>query len=405
MPTIDPAERTVSELREDVRGIDDPDELRAMRGAEAEGKDRKSAKEAIERQLNRIGGEGEAGSEESDEGDDTSEDGADEADEGNGENEAAEDEDESGSEETPGTSVETTVVSTNQRLDAIGAGDEGEEKENGEGGTAETSDTDGVTLEEGDSRGIGTGEGLDAIETAETAGEGAESGVKDGEGEGTSGRATSEDLKRRLSDFETDSASGEADNSEETNDTVGDESEGEEEKDGSADGDENGEDEGNADVESTTDEESGDGEGSEDGTRSDDADGSTDTTSETMSETETERTSDRDTESSDGSTAEGGNTATTDASSEGDASLIDVRNTVLNTAADLIGRRLDGISGIQRTDEGWSAIVNVIERRSVPDTQDILGRYEITLESSGEIVGYHRLNRYRRGDTTQEEWE
>ncbi|PSP61919.1 gas vesicle synthesis family protein [Halobacteriales archaeon QH_8_64_26] len=124
-----------------------------------------------------------------------------------------------------------------------------------------------------------------------------------------------------------------------------------------------------------------------------------------MSETETERTSDRDTESSDGSTAEGGNTATTDASSEGDASLIDVRNTVLNTAADLIGRRLDGISGIQRTDEGWSAIVNVIERRSVPDTQDILGRYEITLESSGEIVGYHRLNRYRRGDTTQEEWE
>jgi hypothetical protein len=105
------------------------------------------------------------------------------------------------------------------------------------------------------------------------------------------------------------------------------------------------------------------------------------------------------------SAAEGESTDETDTSSEGDASLIDVRDTVLNTAADLVGRRLDGISGIQRTDEGWSAIVNVIERRSVPDTQDILGRYEITLDSSGEIVGYHRLNRYRRGDTTQEEWE
>lgn len=88
-----------------------------------------------------------------------------------------------------------------------------------------------------------------------------------------------------------------------------------------------------------------------------------------------------------------------------EATLIDVRNKVRDSAADLIGRRLDGISGIQRTDDGWAAIVNMIERRSVPDTQDILGRYEITFSSSGEIEGYRRLSRYRRGDTTEEDWQ
>jgi hypothetical protein len=145
----------------------------------------------------------------------------------------------------------------------------------------------------------------------------------------------------------------------------------------------------------------------DDGTRNVGNDGATGTTSETMSEAETEHTSDRDVEASDEPTGEreAAEEPETSSGSEGDASLIDVRDTVLDNAADLIGRRLDGISGIERTEEGWSAIVNVIERRSVPDTQDVLGRYEMTLDSSGEIVGYHRLNRYRRGDTTQEEWQ
>jgi hypothetical protein len=427
MATINPSERTVSELRDDVRGIDDPDELRAMREAEADGKDRKSAKEAIERQLSRIGEESEAGSEEDENEAETSEDGTDEADESDGENEATEEGSESGNEGAPGTSVETTVVSASQRLDAIGAEDKDEKRE-GDNGTAETSSADGAALEEGDSRGIGTGESLDAIETAETTDTSTESGIeespKDEESGETSRRATSEDLKRRLSGFGTDTESEddeETEDGEATSDAVeggsdrssteGEENEGEEE-DGSADMDESSEDDGTAEGESTTGEESEDSEGGnrEEGeTRSEDTDGSTDTTSETMSETETRSETDRDGEASDESTTEGGGdgdgVGEGNASSEGDASLIDVRDTVLNTAADLVGRRLDGISGIQRTDEGWSAIVNVIERRSVPDTQDILGRYEITLDSSGEIVGYHRLNRYRRGDTTQEEWE
>ncbi|WP_253738025.1 gas vesicle protein [Halohasta salina] len=85
---------------------------------------------------------------------------------------------------------------------------------------------------------------------------------------------------------------------------------------------------------------------------------------------------------------------------EGDtASIIEVRNQVIELSTDVIGRSLDGIVEVSRTDDSWRAVVEIIERRSVPDTQDILGQYEIELDESGEVIGYRRLEKYRRGDT------
>jgi len=83
----------------------------------------------------------------------------------------------------------------------------------------------------------------------------------------------------------------------------------------------------------------------------------------------------------------------------GTASIIQVRNQVIELSTDVIGRSLDGIVEISRTDEAWRAVVEIIERRSVPDTQDILGQYEIELDDDGEVIGYRRLEKYRRADT------
>lgn len=79
--------------------------------------------------------------------------------------------------------------------------------------------------------------------------------------------------------------------------------------------------------------------------------------------------------------------------------VLAVRRTVQSTAAELIGREFDAVSEIAPTDDGWRAIVEVVERRAVPDTQDIIGRYEIELDGDAVVHGYRRLDRYRRGDT------
>jgi hypothetical protein len=85
------------------------------------------------------------------------------------------------------------------------------------------------------------------------------------------------------------------------------------------------------------------------------------------------------------------------------AGIVEVRNQVREGAGDLIGRPLDGIVEITRNEGEWRALVEIVERRSVPDTQDILGRYALELDGDGEITGYRRLDRYRRGDTRREE--
>jgi hypothetical protein len=80
-----------------------------------------------------------------------------------------------------------------------------------------------------------------------------------------------------------------------------------------------------------------------------------------------------------------------------------LRNRVRDSAGDLIGRPLDGIVEIERDDGEWRALVEIVERNSVPDTQDIIGRYALDLDGDGEITGYRRLDRYRRGDTRRDD--
>ena len=439
MATFDPADRTVRELRTDVREIDDPDELRAIRDAEANGKNRKSATEAIERQLSRIDdateGEDEAGSDEDD--GEAGESSAGENDDG------TESDSESESDETPGTSVGTAIASTGRRLDSIEQGAESASAD-GSAGAGEV-DANATTLDEGDRRGIGSQGGLGAIEATETddgsteteAGDGSESGGSggsdgddgiggsdrdDSETDGVNGGSTSDELRQRLSDFEAaagsegsedDDATDEAEEdedgkprSERGNDDRTDDTESRDETaEGSDDEAADGEATDDAATNDATAGDDGDEEtdSEDDSTETDEADGPTDTT-ETMSETQTRSETDGDDESSgedDGTQTNEG----THAPDEDNASLIEVRSHVRDTAADLIGRPLDGISGIQRTDDEWSAIVDMLERQSVPDTQDILGRYEISLDANGNLKGYRRLNRYRRGDTVEEDWQ
>ncbi|MFC7154460.1 gas vesicle protein GvpO, halophile-type [Halomarina halobia] len=88
------------------------------------------------------------------------------------------------------------------------------------------------------------------------------------------------------------------------------------------------------------------------------------------------------------------------------ADVAEVRDTIRSSAADLIGYPLDGIAAIERANGGeeWSVLVEVIERRSIPDTSDIIGEYRVDLSGGGEVQSYRRVRRFRRGDTDQEQF-
>ncbi|WP_458188372.1 gas vesicle protein GvpO [Haladaptatus sp. NG-WS-4] len=78
--------------------------------------------------------------------------------------------------------------------------------------------------------------------------------------------------------------------------------------------------------------------------------------------------------------------------------VVDARDVGRAVAGDLTGAPLDGIVEVERHEEGWRVVAEVVKRRSVPDTEDILDRYVISLDSTGNVRGYGRAGRYRRGN-------
>ena len=67
----------------------------------------------------------------------------------------------------------------------------------------------------------------------------------------------------------------------------------------------------------------------------------------------------------------------------------------------LIGRDAEGIVGVEKSDDGWRVLVEVVESRRIPDTTDILAIYEVDVDLEGTVTGYRRQDRYVRGRTQE----
>ena len=64
---------------------------------------------------------------------------------------------------------------------------------------------------------------------------------------------------------------------------------------------------------------------------------------------------------------------------------------------ELTGKDSEGVTALERTDDGWKIQVEVVEVRRIPDTTDMLALYELDVDEHGELEGYRRVRRYTRG--------
>lgn len=83
--------------------------------------------------------------------------------------------------------------------------------------------------------------------------------------------------------------------------------------------------------------------------------------------------------------------------------IMDIGKKSLDITKELLKKEPEGVISIAKEDKGWKVIVEVLERRAVPDTQDILGRYELKLDADGEILDYKQVMLRRRADLVTEE--
>jgi len=59
---------------------------------------------------------------------------------------------------------------------------------------------------------------------------------------------------------------------------------------------------------------------------------------------------------------------------------------------------LSSVIGASNANGGWRVMLELIERKAIPDAQDLLGVYEVRLDESGHMKGYDRQRIRRRID-------
>ena len=70
--------------------------------------------------------------------------------------------------------------------------------------------------------------------------------------------------------------------------------------------------------------------------------------------------------------------------------------------AELLSKTPESVSGANRSEDGWAISVDVVELSRIPPSTDLLATYEVTLDSSGELVDLARTRRYMRNQADQE---
>ena len=75
----------------------------------------------------------------------------------------------------------------------------------------------------------------------------------------------------------------------------------------------------------------------------------------------------------------------------------------LREIAALTAKEPEGITEVERTEDGWTVGIELVEDQRIPSSADILAIYETTIDADGELVSYRRVRRYARGRGDTEE--
>jgi hypothetical protein len=88
-------------------------------------------------------------------------------------------------------------------------------------------------------------------------------------------------------------------------------------------------------------------------------------------------------------------------SSNGKVSAPQIVRRAVQQVAELTGRQIEGVLGLERDDDGYVVTLEVVELRRVPDSTDVLGSYAVTVDGKGELQEYTRTRRYYRSQVEE----
>ena len=75
---------------------------------------------------------------------------------------------------------------------------------------------------------------------------------------------------------------------------------------------------------------------------------------------------------------------------------IDILRQARAQLAELTGLVPESVTAFERSEDGWSLEVEVLELARVPDTMSLMASYQLDLDARGRLTGYRRIRRYER---------
>ncbi len=79
--------------------------------------------------------------------------------------------------------------------------------------------------------------------------------------------------------------------------------------------------------------------------------------------------------------------------------LVKINETASSLMKDMLKKESLGVISAKHVGKNWQVNIEMLERRAVPDSQDLIGEYEVIVTEGGKILSYRRLKTRRRGDT------
>ena len=66
--------------------------------------------------------------------------------------------------------------------------------------------------------------------------------------------------------------------------------------------------------------------------------------------------------------------------------------------ASLTGLELGSTVATRKNQKGWRVQIEMVEKKSVPDSMDILATYEVLMDDDGELIEFRRAGMRKRID-------
>lgn len=71
--------------------------------------------------------------------------------------------------------------------------------------------------------------------------------------------------------------------------------------------------------------------------------------------------------------------------------IMDICKRSLAMMEGALNKKAESVISVTKEGAEWKVLVEVLERRAVPDTQDLIGRYEARFTRDGSLMGYKQV--------------